>query len=827
MSSKKADFIKKWTEEQLKDKTSNPRSTTWAFEALSVIIKAKSMNQAQARKNKRVVSNQYKYSKPNNYVQGNKPVVNRKQSLPILPIKTQYQYLRRSSISIVYQFNHNMFKNFFHVLNDSKNLIKKTVFNKTASTNIIQDFLNRYFCYFSTYMCSTLDIEHQFILQSKFIKQSSNLNNLYLLEKLSNLSGNKSINESFFLSRVTSRKLFSLYTFSGFFFSNHRYFNVKKVKRLSTSLKKTNVCFFLYNGKLVFDKDFYLLQGSSNSSTQLRNFSSYHRHKSNWLVQLLTGNIKLKTSTNHVPWLSNFILMKTICSSFKFLNIFTKYKAWDTNKALMYSLYMLVDHIVLGITNRFSSKNVVSSLTFYDLLISYFSVNELSIKKLSSKHLDAITPSIDSNSPFEIHNTTVQSLSSRFKLQDSSYLANLVISLNKYKKVSEKELFYLSKEFPKEFSKIKFIQKEISNLKRIFTKYTSNTKKSFSSTLRKKKWFLKFKQFNYFLKSLRRNLISSRSKLNLTNSTAINSKIASLNTFQYASNVLDRYTYKLRNYRSQRTPKKYKVSQRKFFLGWIGYTNNLDVFTSNYLASQLFYRKVKKRYFRKRYKKWILSKNKKILIIKNADYMSMKHTVDNFFKTKNLLREKISRSFFISIFLEQNKLITTFRNYLIKNGLKEKATKWTLEILTKLKLSFKISPTKLLSFLLMGHYHTSLFKEREINKKKNLSVIIPKRLSSKKQLFYMVDHFFKEATLFSKPINKNKPFLENRSHSRIVRYLLNYIFYLTADVNKNVFLVKKNRVLEERMSHINHYTWVKKKKKWFFKKKYSSYKGHR
>jgi CRISPR/Cas system-associated endoribonuclease Cas2 len=248
---------------------------------------------------------------------------------------------------------------------------------------------------------------------------------------------------------------------------------------------------------------------------------------------------------------------------------------------------------------------------------------------------------------------------------------------------------------------------------------------------------------------------------------------------------------------------------------------NLDSVT----ISRLIFRKKKQQYFKILYKLW---KNKKTTTKKTSEKRSLLNQIVNqSSKSKFNISKSNDYSFFYLIFLEQNALLRLFRNFLIKNGLKKKANRWLIEIFIFIKQNYKICPIRTLRFLILRHFKASLIKERKLKKKQ---IYIPKRLSIKKQLFYMVFFFFKEVDDFS--LNFKDQFsyksLDN-SKNRSVYLINNYIKYSMNLGTLNPILLKKNLLLEEKIYSLKHFikTSIRRRNNKFkHKKRYSFYKGH-
>jgi len=123
--------------------------------------------------------------------------------------------------------------------------------------------------------------------------------------------------------------------------------------------------------------------------------------------------------------------------------------------------------------------------------------------------------------------------------------------------------------------------------------------------------------------------------------------------------------------------------------------------------------------------------------------------------------------------------------------------------LTFIKKNYKICPIRTLRFLILRHFKASLFKERKLKKQ---IIYILKKLSIKKQLFYMVFFFFKEVEKFSNENKINFTYkLTKNNKEKITHMLENYISYSIDSGIKNQDLLKLNRVLEEKMYMLKHF----------------------
>ena len=273
---------------------------------------------------------------------------------------------------------------------------------------------------------------------------------------------------------------------------------------------------------------------------------------------------------------------------------------------------------------------------------------------------------------------------------------------------------------------------------------------------------------------------------------------------------------------------KFNINVKKF--QWLAFRKvmvskkKLSIIT----LSKLMHRRHKKRFFKrffpflKQTKKW-----KPQNLGDSEKWSSISNVVKKSFAAKINISKSKDYSFFYLIFLEQNKLLKLFRNFLIKNGLKRKANRWFISILTFIKKNYKICPIRTLRFLILRHFKASLFKERKLKKK---IIYIPKKLSIKKQLFYMVFFFFKEIEKFSNENKINFKYkLTKNNKEKITHMLENYISYSIDSGIKNQDLLKLNRVLEEKMYMLKHFIKRRsnmKNSRFKWRSKYSLYKGH-
>lgn len=188
------------------------------------------------------------------------------------------------------------------------------------------------------------------------------------------------------------------------------------------------------------------------------------------------------------------------------------------------------------------------------------------------------------------------------------------------------------------------------------------------------------------------------------------------------------------------------------------------------------------------------------------------------------LQNTSSSSFFYSLCLDRSRLLSKFRNHLIKKGFKLKATNHFFKILSFIKGTYRVCPVKVLRFLLLRHYKATLVTELFIKKRK---VFVPKQLSLRKQIYYMVFSFLKEASLYSNL--KNFSYQKNdRKSSRFLVSMEHYIDSLMhnfVDGTSN-FLLEKNKLIEEKVYNTKHYLIPSTNSRSRLRKKYSLYSGH-
>ena len=249
-----------------------------------------------------------------------------------------------------------------------------------------------------------------------------------------------------------------------------------------------------------------------------------------------------------------------------------------------------------------------------------------------------------------------------------------------------------------------------------------------------------------------------------------------------------------------------------------------EISLSSFNFENLFNRRRKKDYFLK------FHKQKKVLkaVVTNLPkidvYGTLKKKVSNTSSVYTKLQNTSSSSFFYSLCLDRSRLLSKFRNHLIKKGFKLKATNNFLKILSFIKSTYRVCPVKVLRFLLLRHYKATLVTELFIKKRK---VFVPKQLSLRKQIYYMVFSFLKEASLYSNL--KNFSYQKNeKKASRFLFSMENYIDSLMhhfVDGTSN-YLLEKNKLIEEKVYNTKHYLIPSTNSRSRLRKKYSLYSGH-
>ncbi len=215
--------------------------------------------------------------------------------------------------------------------------------------------------------------------------------------------------------------------------------------------------------------------------------------------------------------------------------------------------------------------------------------------------------------------------------------------------------------------------------------------------------------------------------------------------------------------------------------------------------------------------------------VKKTAKKAVKNTVyTSLFSTTGMLS-----SYFFTFFVENNTLISKFRNHLIKNGQKHRANKWLHVLLNYIKESYKVCPIRLLRFLLVKHHRISTVTELSLKKK---NIYIPKLISRKRQFFYMVKLFFEEAEILNNLLTKGKKSQYSYvSNDRLLtdsslkhRYLftvIRYINYLMGLEEYTFPITDKTKLLEDKMYNLKHFLSNKTKKQ-KQNTEYSNYKGH-
>lgn len=279
--------------------------------------------------------------------------------------------------------------------------------------------------------------------------------------------------------------------------------------------------------------------------------------------------------------------------------------------------------------------------------------------------------------------------------------------------------------------------------------------------------------------------------------------------------------------KSMNSHSKKSIKEHRWLPRWVAYKFNKlkkDTWTKSIPITKLVARKAKKNYFFKLRNS--LQRESSTLKKTMVSKILMDKIVLQSSKSKCLINKSKDYSFLYLVFIDKNKLLKLFRNFLIKHGLKRKANGWFVKILQFLKHNYKICPLRTLRFLIMRHYQASLIKERKLKKK---VIFVPKRLSIRKQLFYMVFFFFKEVQNFNISYKEQFSYVKD-TDNRIVHSVKNYVRYAMDYGTIFTSVTKKTKTIEEKMYSLKHF--LKKKGgmsvdyRFKKKKKHSLYKGH-
>jgi len=500
-------------------------------------------------------------------------------------------------------------------------------------------------------------------------------------------------------------------------------------------------------------------------------------------------NLFLKKPSYFFSW-SQFNFLKTILSNIEDIDPLINKQTVLTRQ--------FQNRFFIKNTNNIQNCDLAKS--FFSILFSYinnssnrFNVDSkkmnLPVKELVLKYYQKQDRNPGYSKP--LSNFKIKNASSKLRNIFSSRSAGTSKKLFKYIQLLNYDPSTLSFLKDNNLKKVKYILKDIYNYSRI-----QNSRLYFKNRY-KKKIGLKIKKYSLFVSNLLK-----------TDSTNKNS-IQLLSILMFIKRIT--FLLKLRNKKSNWL--KYQLFKLKKM--------NLDYVN----ISKLIDRKKRNRYSKIRYKLWQAGKNQQQNNLQ--DKLLINQIVHQSSKSKFYISKSNNYSFFYSILLEQNHLLKLFRNFLIKNGLKRKANRWLITILTLIKQNYRICPIRTLRFLILRHFKAGLIKERKLKKK---LIYVPKRLSVKKQLFYMVFFFFKEINNFSSGYENQFSYkLLGNKKDRFVHIIDSYIRYsIDSDVINN-FLIKKNTLLEEKMYSLKHFikkSTHRRNNKFKQKKKYSFYKGH-
>jgi hypothetical protein len=321
--------------------------------------------------------------------------------------------------------------------------------------------------------------------------------------------------------------------------------------------------------------------------------------------------------------------------------------------------------------------------------------------------------------------------------------------------------------------------------------------------LLQKKWFVKLNKYNSFLKTasktIRVNNIMQRSF----------SIISVLEIFDQLEEELESMVIRLHSNAMKIARKTHKPNNT---LSSLNFAN-------------LFERNRKKQYFLKFQKQKNILKAETLSSPKTGvAYDILKKNISNTASMYSKLQNTNNSSFFYSLCLDRSRLLSKFRNHLIKKGLKLKATSFFLDILSYIKGTYRLCPVKVLRFLLLRHYKATLVTELFVKKRK---VFVPKQLSLRKQVYYMIFSFLKESSVGSNvrtfSYKKNKKVL-----SRFMFRMENYIDLLMHSFidGTSTSLVDKNRLVEEKVYSTKQYLIPASSLRSRLRNRFSMYSGH-
>jgi len=347
-----------------------------------------------------------------------------------------------------------------------------------------------------------------------------------------------------------------------------------------------------------------------------------------------------------------------------------------------------------------------------------------------------------------------------------------------------------------------FMLKQSIALSPYYSSDITAPKRNISIWVLQKKWVVKLSKYNLFLKS---SLATIKSNNTIQSGLGIVSVVEVLDQL---ADELELMAIRLNN-KTTRLAK--KIQKINYTLSPLNFSN-------------LFERRRKKQYFLKFQKQKKILKADSLSSPKTGVYTSLKKKVSSTTSMYTKLQNTTNSSFFYSLCLDRSRLLSKFRNHLIKKGLKLKATNSFLEILNFIKSMYRLCPVKVMRFLLLRHYKATLVTELFIKKRK---VFVPKQLSLRKQIYYMIFSFLKEASLRSNV--RNFSYKKNeKKMSRFMFSMENYIDSLMHDFldGTSTYLVDKNRLIEEKVYSTKQYLIPSSTNRSRLRNKFSMYSGH-
>ena len=166
------------------------------------------------------------------------------------------------------------------------------------------------------------------------------------------------------------------------------------------------------------------------------------------------------------------------------------------------------------------------------------------------------------------------------------------------------------------------------------------------------------------------------------------------------------------------------------------------------------------------------------------------------------------KSFFFENFMfDRITYISKLRNIIMKSGFKNRANKAMCILMRFLKKKYSVSPTHLIRFILHNHFHSSLIKEIKMKRR---SILIPKKLSERKFIIYMIFNLMNESNKYSSGFNTKPSYKKYGSKtffflSKLINYIQNFLSLSRSELG-NTFFVKSNKVIEEKIYKMRYFS---------------------